>query len=92
MLIGGVFGLALLVVVGALVGWLASLIVKGGGTGFRDNFWGNVLIGIGGSLLGGWLLPMIGINFSGLVGHLIGAVAGAVILIFIIRKIRTATN
>lgn len=86
--IGGVMGLVILVVVGAVVGWLASLIVKGNSSGF----WSNVLLGIGGAMLGGWLLPVIGISFGGLIGYLFGAVAGAVILILIVRIFRKSAG
>lgn len=82
--VGGVIGILIVIVVGAVVGWLASLIVKGSGSGF----WGDVLFGIGGSFLAGWLLPLLGISLGGLVGNLLAAVIGAVILILIVRTIR----
>lgn len=82
--VGGIIGLLIVIVVGAVVGWLASLIVKGSGSGF----WGDVLFGIGGSLLAGYVLPLLGISLGGVVGSLIAAVIGAVILILIVRLIR----
>ncbi len=83
--VGFLAGVAIMIVVGAVVGWLASLIVKGGGSGF----WGDVLIGIGGSILAGFLLPLIGLNVgSGIVGALVPAVIGAVILLLILRLVR----
>lgn len=83
----GIFaGLLIVVPVGALVGYIASLIVKGSGSGF----WGDVLAGIGGSLLAGWLLPLLGIHLGGLIGSLIASVIGAVILLLIFRMIRKA--
>ncbi|MCR9148853.1 MAG: GlsB/YeaQ/YmgE family stress response membrane protein [Rhodobacteraceae bacterium] len=81
---GVLFGLLIVIGVGAIVGYLASLMVKGGGSGF----WGDVLIGIGGSFLAGWLLPLLGIHLGGLVGSIIAAVIGAVILLLIVRMIR----
>ena len=81
---GVLFGLLIVVGIGAIVGYLASLMVKGGGSGF----WGDVLIGIGGSFLAGWLLPLLGIHLGGLVGSIIAAVIGAVILLLIVRMIR----
>ena len=83
--IGLIIGLVIMIVVGAVVGWLASLIVKGGGSGF----WTDVLIGIGGSILAGFLLPVLGLNFgSGIVGAFVPAIIGAVILLLIVRVVR----
>ncbi|MEE4119544.1 MAG: GlsB/YeaQ/YmgE family stress response membrane protein [Paracoccaceae bacterium] len=84
--VGGIIGLLILIVIGAVVGWLASLIVKGGGSGF----WMNVLIGIGGSLLAGYVLPLLGVPLGGMVGSFLAALIGAVILILITRLIRKA--
>lgn len=85
---GGLIGLLILVVIGAIVGWLASLIVKGTGSGFFMD----VLIGIGGSILAGRVLPMIGLPLGGWVGSFIAAVIGAVILILVVRLIRKAAG
>lgn len=83
--LGFLIGLAIMIVVGAVVGWLASLIVKGGGSGF----WTDVLVGIGGSIMAGYLLPVFGLNFgSGVVGAFVPAIIGAVLLLLIIRLIR----
>jgi uncharacterized membrane protein YeaQ/YmgE (transglycosylase-associated protein family) len=87
--IGLVFGLVIAIVIGAVVGWLASLIVKGGGSGF----WSDVLIGIGGSILAGFLFPLLGLSFgSGVIGAFLPALIGAVILILIIRLVRRGTS
>lgn len=85
---GGIIGILILIVIGAVVGWVASLIVKGSGSGF----WVDVLIGIGGSILAGWILPLLGIGLSGWVGAFIAAVVGAVVLILIVRLIRKAAS
>lgn len=82
--VGGVIGLLIVVVIGAVVGWVASLIVKGSGSGL----WMNVLIGVGGAILAGQVLPLIGVNLGGAVGGFIAAVVGAVVLILIVRLIR----
>ena len=86
--VGGLIGLLIVIVIGAVVGWLAGLIVKGGGSGF----FGNVLIGIGGSILAGYVFPLIGISLGGALGSFIAAVIGAVILILIVGMIRKAAN
>lgn len=85
--LGGVIGLILVIIIGAVVGWLASLIVKGRGSGF----WGDVLLGIGGSLLAGYLLPLFGVYSGGTVGSLIAAVIGAIVLILIVQAVRKST-
>ncbi|MDR1679128.1 MAG: GlsB/YeaQ/YmgE family stress response membrane protein [Prevotellaceae bacterium] len=70
----------LFIAVGAVAGWLAGVIMKGRGFGFLIN----LLIGIVGGFLGGWLFGLLGIGSSSLVGGLIAAVVGAVILLWII--------
>ncbi len=68
-------------IVGAVAGWLAGLIVKGYGFGLV----GNIVIGIVGGLIAGWLLPRIGIfNIGGIAGSIIYSVIGAVILLLIV--------
>ena len=77
----------IVLIVGAVAGWLAGVIMKGSGFGLV----GDIVIGLVGGLIGGWLLPLIGGNFVDLIGSIILSVIGAVILIFIIRLVRRAT-
>lgn len=86
--VGGIIGILIVVVIGAVVGWLASLIVKGSGSGPLVD----VLLGIGGSFLAGYLLPMLGIGVSSMVGNFIAALVGAIVLILIFRLIRRAAG
>ena len=72
--------------IGALVGWLAGMIMKGGGFGVI----GNIIVGILGAMLGGWLLPKLGLTIGGEFGGFITAVIGAVILLFIVGLIKRA--
>jgi uncharacterized membrane protein YeaQ/YmgE (transglycosylase-associated protein family) len=68
-------------VIGAIAGWLAGLIVKGYGFGLV----GNIVVGIVGAVLAGWLLPRLGFVFiGGIAAAIINAVIGAVILLLII--------
>lgn len=76
--------LIIFLVIGALAGWLAGVIMKGGGFGFI----GNVVVGILGSFLGGWMLPKVGLAIGGDFGAFFTAVIGAVILLFIVRLIK----
>lgn len=72
-------------IVGAIAGWLAGLIVKGGGFGLL----GNIVIGIIGAVVAGWLLPQLGINLgTGIVRAIINAVIGGIIVLVIIALIR----
>lgn len=65
--------------IGLAAGWLANLIVKGRGSGFIVN----LVVGIIGGVLGGWLFSLIGLAPIGTLGSLITAVAGAVVLLWI---------
>lgn len=53
---------------------------------------GNIAAGIGGSILAGWILPMLGITVGGTVGAFVAAMIGAVVLILVIRMIRRAAS
>ena len=53
-------GLIIFLVIGAIAGWLAGLIVRGFGFGLL----GNIVVGIIGAFLAGWLLPALGVGFS----------------------------
>jgi len=75
-------------IVGAIAGWLAGLIVKGGGFGLL----GNIVIGIIGAVVAGWLLPQLNINIGnpGWVREIINATIGGVIVLVVIALIRRA--
>ena len=80
--------LIVLLIVGAIAGWLAGLIVKGYGFGLI----GNIVVGIIGAFIGGWLFPSLGLwDLPGIVGVIVSAVLGAVILLIIIGLIRRVT-
>jgi uncharacterized membrane protein YeaQ/YmgE (transglycosylase-associated protein family) len=75
------------VIVGAIAGWLAGMVVKGGGFGLI----GDIIVGIVGAIIAGWLLPQLGIVIgSGIIAAIIDAFIGAVILLVIIRLIKRA--
>ena len=77
----------IVLIVGAIAGWLAGLIVKGVGFGLI----GNIVVGIVGAFIAGWLLPRIGIVIGGgMVASIINATIGAVILLVIVGLIKRA--
>jgi uncharacterized membrane protein YeaQ/YmgE (transglycosylase-associated protein family) len=83
-------GIISAVVIGAIAGWLAGLIVKGAGFGLV----GNIIIGIVGAFVAAWLLPMIGAGFSvggPIVTSILYATIGAVIVLVILSFIRRAS-
>lgn len=81
----GVEAFIIWLIVGAIAGWLAGLLVRGSGFGLI----GDIVVGIVGGIIAGWLLPMIGIVIGGgLIGEIINALIGAVILLIIVKLIR----
>lgn len=73
--------------VGAIAGWLAGTLVKGGGFGLI----GDIVVGIVGGLIAGWLFPTLGLNLGGgVIGAIIASAIGAIILLLIIRLIKRA--
>ncbi|AOY90685.1 hypothetical protein BKK79_01755 [Cupriavidus sp. USMAA2-4] len=80
-------GLIAWLVIGAVAGWLAGVLVKGGGFGLLVD----ILVGIVGAIVGGWLAGLLGISFGGgMIGSIITAVIGAVVLLFLLRLIKRA--
>jgi len=81
--------LLILLLVGAVVGWLAGVIVRGYGFGLL----GNIVVGIVGAFLAGWLLPRLGVSFSlgnALVTTIVYDTIGAVVLLLLIGLVRRA--
>jgi uncharacterized membrane protein YeaQ/YmgE (transglycosylase-associated protein family) len=73
--------------IGAVAGWLAGLLMRGGGFGLL----GNIVVGIIGAFVGGFLFGLVGVSAgSGLIGSLITAVVGAAILLFIVGLFKKA--
>ena len=80
--------LIIFLLIGAVAGWLAGVIVRGYGLGLV----GNIVVGVIGSLVGGWLFSHFHlVHGGGLLGDVIGATVGAVILLFLIRLVRRRT-
>ncbi|MFA5623046.1 MAG: GlsB/YeaQ/YmgE family stress response membrane protein [Candidatus Dojkabacteria bacterium] len=73
--------LLVLLIIGLLAGWLAGLLYKGSGFGLI----GNIVVGLVGSVLGGYLAGVFGINADNLVGTILVATGGAVVLLVILN-------
>jgi uncharacterized membrane protein YeaQ/YmgE (transglycosylase-associated protein family) len=75
------------IVVGMIAGWLAGVVMKGGGYGILVD----IILGILGGFVGGWLFGLMGIwPGGGMIGSIIVAFVGAVILVAITRLIKRA--
>lgn len=83
----GIESLIVFILIGAIAGWLAGVLVKGFGFGVI----GNIVVGVVGAFIAGWLFPALGISLgSGIVATIIHATIGAVILLVIIRLVKSA--
>jgi uncharacterized membrane protein YeaQ/YmgE (transglycosylase-associated protein family) len=83
----GVESLLVFLIIGAIAGWLAGLIVKGYGFGLL----GNIVVGIVGAFIAGWLFPTLGVSLgTGIVAAIIHAAIGAIILLVLIRLVKSA--
>ena len=78
--------LIVILFVGLVAGWLAGKIVRGTGFGII----GDIIVGIAGAFIASWLFPRLGFHLgSGLVGEIIYSAIGAIILLLIVRLVRT---
>ncbi|MCD2183471.1 GlsB/YeaQ/YmgE family stress response membrane protein [Rhizobium sp. TRM96647] len=83
----GIESIIIFLIVGAIAGWLAGLIVSGYGFGLL----GNIVIGIVGAFIAGFLLPRLGIGVGGgILWAIIHATIGAIILLLLIKVIKRA--
>ena len=74
-------------IIGAIAGWLAGVLVKGGGFGLI----GDIVVGIIGAFIGGWLAGVLHIHIGGgWISSIITAAIGAALLIFVLRAVRRA--
>lgn len=74
----------LFLLIGLVAGWLAGKIMKGKGFGLV----GNLVVGVVGAFIGGFVFNALDIAFAGIVGSLIAALVGALILLWIIGLIK----
>jgi uncharacterized membrane protein YeaQ/YmgE (transglycosylase-associated protein family) len=80
-------GLLYWIVVGLIAGWLAGVVMKGGGYGIVVD----IVLGMLGAIVGGWIFSALGMGAgSGLIGGIVVAFIGAVALVAVTRAIKTA--
>jgi uncharacterized membrane protein YeaQ/YmgE (transglycosylase-associated protein family) len=78
--------LIVILFVGLVAGWLAGKIVRGTGFGII----GDIVVGIAGAFIASWLFPRLHISIgSGLISEIIFSAIGAIILLLIVRLVRT---
>ena len=75
------------ILIGLVAGWLAGKLVKGGGFGVL----GNIIVGVLGALLGGFLFGSLSAG-GGLLGAILVATAGAVILLLLARLVKRSNK
>ncbi|HSY51105.1 MAG TPA: GlsB/YeaQ/YmgE family stress response membrane protein [Thermoanaerobaculia bacterium] len=75
-------------IIGAIAGWLAGKVMRGAGFGLL----GDIIVGVIGAFLGGWLFGVLHIPTPGgaFIGSLIVAFVGAIVLLFLVRMIKRA--
>jgi len=71
-------------IIGGIVGWLASILMK---TNAQMGLIANVVVGIVGSSLGFWIAGLLGMEPTGGILRFVVAIAGAALLIFILGKL-----
>jgi uncharacterized membrane protein YeaQ/YmgE (transglycosylase-associated protein family) len=72
------------IVTGLIAGWLAGQVMKGGGYGVIVD----ILLGLVGGVVGGWVFGLLGLHAGGMIGSIVVAFVGAVILVWIARKLK----
>jgi uncharacterized membrane protein YeaQ/YmgE (transglycosylase-associated protein family) len=78
--------LLIILIIGAIAGWLAGLVMKGRGFGLI----GDIVLGIIGAFVGSWVLGRLGVSLgAGYVGVILTAMIGAIIVLVIVRLIRS---
>jgi uncharacterized membrane protein YeaQ/YmgE (transglycosylase-associated protein family) len=80
--------LLIFLAIGAVAGWLAGVILKGGGFGLLVN----IVVGILGAIVGGFVFGLLGISAGGIIGSIITATVGAVLLLLIVRLFKKAAS
>ena len=83
-----IVGIIVTLAIGAIAGWLAGVVVVGSGFGLI----GNILIGIAGAFVAGFLFPRLGLGLTlggGIVGAIVTAALGAVVLLLVVNLLKS---
>jgi uncharacterized membrane protein YeaQ/YmgE (transglycosylase-associated protein family) len=72
--------------VGLIAGWLAGKLTKGSGFGVL----GDIVIGVIGAFIGGFLFRLVGFSAGGTIGSIIVATIGAVVLVYVVKAVKKA--
>lgn len=81
-------GFIISIIVGCIAGYLAGLFTKGKGFGF----WINLIVGVLGGFIGSFVLGLLGINSSNIIGQIIISTVGAVLFLFLVSYISKKMN
>jgi uncharacterized membrane protein YeaQ/YmgE (transglycosylase-associated protein family) len=71
--------------IGLAAGWIAGQVTKGTGFGLV----GDLIVGVVGAFLGGFLFSLLGLSATGLIGSLVTATVGAIVFLYLLRFIRS---
>jgi len=77
-------GLLVTLIIGGIVGWLASIVMK---TNAQMGIIANIVVGIVGAFLGSWIFGLLGIATAGAAGQWVMSVVGAIVLIALLRAL-----
>ncbi len=70
-------------IIGVAAGWLSGKLMRG-----RDfGLLGDLVVGVIGALIGGFIFSVLGVVFLGIIGSLVSATVGAIVLLWVIRRI-----
>jgi uncharacterized membrane protein YeaQ/YmgE (transglycosylase-associated protein family) len=72
------------IIIGAIAGWLAGVLVKGYGYGIL----GNIVIGILGAGVAGLVAPSLGLHTETMGGNIVASLLGALVLLFLVGLVR----
>ncbi len=78
------YNLIYFLLIGLIAGWLAGKIMKGRSFGLL----GDLAVGVVGAIVGGFLFNLLGLVAVGLLGSLVSATAGAIVLLFVLQKVK----
>jgi len=78
--------LLIFLAIGAVAGWLAGTLMKGGGFGLLIN----IVLGVVGALVGGFVFGLLGISAGGLIGSIVTSTVGAVVVLLLVGLVKKA--